>query len=290
MINGDYNFRGWRDVNTSEAASVSETLAYLIKRGAELDLNMAIYLGDIDLVRTMLIRDPDAANTMSEYVTYYCGSGSPLKNAAARGHLEIVKLLLEHGANPNQVEPGIAPHGQALYEAVANGHHDIAQLLLERRAYPSPEVESSADALCRAVMNNDQKMIEILCSFGSASKVHLLAYYGDIKTAAAVFAVKPELANDPEALANAAGEGQEAFVRLMLRHYPDLPKRVIFPGWSVGGKTESINKLLFDHGLDPANAIGLRSRRYTIWRPKAISTRRANSYHGELMFMPSMMI
>ena len=45
----------------------------------------------------------------------------------------------------------------------------------------------------------------------------LLAHYGDIKTAAAIFAANPALADDPEALANAAGNGHESFVRLMLR-------------------------------------------------------------------------
>src|SRR4029078_115318 len=58
------------------------------------------------------------------------------------------------------------------------------------------------------------------------------------------------LANDPEALANAAGEGQEAFMRLMLRYQPDLPRRVNFPSWSVGAKTRELNELLFAHGMD----------------------------------------
>src|SRR5207249_3746704 len=149
-------------------------------------------------------------NRVSEYVTYYLGSGAPLKNAAARGHIDIVKLLLERGADPNLPEEHIAPHGHALYSAVANGHYEIAKLLLGAGAYPSPEVESSADALSRAISNANQPMIELLCSYGAARAVHLLAYHGDVQTAAAVFAANPALANDPEALSNAAGEGNEA--------------------------------------------------------------------------------
>jgi ankyrin repeat protein len=95
-------------------------------------------------------------------------------------------------------------------------------------------------------------MIDLLCSHGAARAVHLLAYHGDVETAAAVFAANPKLADDPDALANAAGEGQEAFVRLLLRYQPDLPKRIAFPGWSVGAKTRELNELLFEHGLNPS--------------------------------------
>ena len=109
-----------------------------------------------------------------------------------------MKLLLERGADPNLPEEGIAPHGHALYSAVSNGHYEIAKLLLEHGAYPNPEVESSADALSIALMNSNEKMVELLCSYGAARAVHLLAYYGDVQTAAAVFAANPALADDPE--------------------------------------------------------------------------------------------
>jgi ankyrin repeat protein len=101
-------------------------------------------------------------------------------------------------------------------------------------------------------MNDDQPMIELLCTYGAARAVHLLGYYGDVKTAAAMFKANPSLANDPEALANAASEGQEAFVRLMLRYEPALPKRLNFPGWAVGAKTPELNELLFEHGINPS--------------------------------------
>ena len=83
------------------------------------------------------------------------------------GHIEIVKLLLEHGADPNLPEEGIAPRGHALYSAVANGHFDIAKLLLEHGAHPNAEVESSADTVSRAIMNGDKRMIELLSSYGA---------------------------------------------------------------------------------------------------------------------------
>jgi ankyrin repeat protein len=252
LTNGDYHFRGWRDVPQDWPTTPAQVLEHLRARGAYCDICTACHIGDLDRVRELLDADPSLANRVSEYAGYYLGSGAPLKNAAARGHIEIVRLLLARGADPNLPEEGIAPNGHALYSAVANKHYDIAKLLLEHGAYPNPEVESSADALSRAISNADQPMIDLLCSYGAARGVHLLAYDGDLQTAAAVFAANPALADDPDALANAAGEGHEAFVRLMLRYHPDLPQRIAFPGWSVGAKTPELNELLFQHGLDPS--------------------------------------
>src|SRR5262249_52585401 len=216
LTNGDYHYRGWRDVPEEVAATPAEMLAHLRARGAYCRVCTAASIDDLDRVRELLDQDPSLANRVSEYVTYYLGSGAPLKNAAARGHIEIVKLLLERGADPNLPEEGIAPRGHALYSAVYNGHYDVARLLLEHGAYPNPEVESSADALSIAITRSDQRMVDLLCSYGAARAVHLLAHYGDVQTAAAVFAANPALADDTGALGSAAGN--EAFLRLMLRY------------------------------------------------------------------------
>ncbi|MGO9917268.1 MAG: ankyrin repeat domain-containing protein [Isosphaeraceae bacterium] len=256
LTNGDYRFRGWRDVPNDVASSPADVLAHLRARGAYVDICTAASLGDLPRVRELLDHDPSLANRVSEYVTYYLGSGAPLRNAAAQGHLEIVKMLLAHGADPNLPEEGIAPRGHALYSAVANGHLEIARLLLENGAFPSPPVESSADALSRAISQGNQPMIELLCSYGAAREAHLLAYYGDVQTAAAVFAASPGLADDPQALENAAAEGHESFVRLMLRFKPDLARGVAVGVRSRGPdasiKTRALAELLFQHGMDPS--------------------------------------
>lgn len=252
LTNGDYHYRGWRDVPKDWPTSPEEVYRFLVDAGATVDLGMACATGDLNRVRELLDQTPSLVNAVSDYNSYYIGCGSPIKNAAARGHLEIVRELLKRGADPNLPEEGIAPDGHALYSAVANGHYEIVQLLLAHGAHANAEVESSADALSRALMNKDQKMVDLLCEHGASRALHLLAYYNDLQTAAALFAVKPELANDIEALANAAGEGNESFVRLLLKYAPDLPRSVWFHGWSVGAKTHELNELLFQHGLNPS--------------------------------------
>ena len=246
LANGDYLFRGWRDVPADAKATPREVIAHLRKRGAACDICTASYIGDIAQVTKLLAEDPTLANRPSPYITYYPCSGNPLRNAAGAGHLEIVQLLLAHGADPNLRVEGIAPLGQALHEAVCNRHHAIVELLLAHGAHPNVPVESSADTLSAAIRNNDPEMVTLLASRGAARSLEILAYYGDIVPAAAMLAANPKLANDPGALRCAAEEGQEPMVRLLLHHRPQLAKQV-----GVGGKTPAITELLFAHGMNP---------------------------------------
>lgn len=62
-----------------------------------------------------------------------------LHAAAQRGHTEIVRLLLQHGADPNAREPG--DHTYPLHWAVAHGHVDIVRALLNAGA----EVHGAGD-------------------------------------------------------------------------------------------------------------------------------------------------
>lgn len=253
LTNGDYMYRGWRDVPKDVTTTPADVLAHLKVRGANVDICTAAHTGDIERVRELLDHDPSLANRNSDYVTYYLGSGPPLKNAAATGQLEICRLLLERGADPNLREEGIAPHGHALHSAVVNKHKEVVEMLLEHGAYPSVEIESSADTLSMAISQGDQEMVDLLCSWGAARPVHLLAHYGDIHTAAAVFKANPALANDPGALGSASGNSSDGFIRLMLRYAPDLPKRT-----ATGCATRAMTELLFAHGMNPNHCNWLR--------------------------------
>src|SRR5262245_19558047 len=81
----------------------------------------------------------------------------------------------------------------------------------------------------------------------------VLASFGDTSTAEPLFAADPALADDHDALAQAAGHGHEPFVRLLLRHHPDLAARV-----TVAHPRE-MAELLFQHGMDPNRPDWLRS-------------------------------
>ncbi len=266
LTNGDYHYRGWRDVPRDVSTRPDDVYRHLVKRGAYVDIGMAAAKGDVDRVRALLAEDPSLANRVADYGSGYVGGGAPLKNAAVGGHMGIVKLLLDHGADPNLPEEQVAPHGHALYAAVGGGHYDIAKLLLERGAYPNPEVESSADAVWIAIRDGDERALRLLASYGAVWEIPIddgrlnyeqavatgvglsvvvLAHFGDVARAAPLFDANPALADNPEALEKAASRGHEEFVRLMLRHQPALAKRVRV------ASPRAMAELLFAHGMDP---------------------------------------
>jgi ankyrin repeat protein len=141
-------------------SSIGTLMQELLGPRSTADIWAAAFVGNIGRVRELLDSDPSLVNRNSED-----RFGTPLVHAAGRGHLEIVRLLLERGADPNSPEEGNAPHGRALYSAVYFGHFEVAELLLEHGANPNQEVESSADAPSIAIMNSDERMIRLLASY-----------------------------------------------------------------------------------------------------------------------------
>jgi ankyrin repeat protein len=57
--------------------------------------------------------------------------GNPLQAAASQGHAEIVRLLLEQGADANTLS---GEHDSPLQVATSEGHAEIVRLLLDAGA------------------------------------------------------------------------------------------------------------------------------------------------------------
>lgn len=161
LSNGDYHYRGWRDVADEALTSHQVLIGYLIARGADYNIAVAAKVGDTERVRRLLTEDPGLANAVPPYSTYY--TGVPLRNACALGDVVTVRVLLEHGADPNTPEPGIAPRGGALHAAASAGNLEIAKMLLEHGADPNSEIESSGNCMHIA---RDTRMRKLLASYG----------------------------------------------------------------------------------------------------------------------------
>jgi ankyrin repeat protein len=275
LTNGDYFYRGWRDVPGNWPVTREQVMAHLKARGAFIDLPTACHTGDIERVRELLRQNPSLANKVGEYEGYYLGAGAPLSNAAAVGRLDIVQLLLDHGADPNLPEEQVAPKGKALYSAVSNGHYEIAKLLLERGAFPNPPVESSGDALWWSRERRpDKRMEQLLLSYGAEptkghtgeewptralnwlriSPLHEAARKGDVREAKKLLEAGADLAARDEhlrstPLAWAAKFGQLDMVKFLLgrgapKSLPDDPDWATPLAWATRRGHGEIAKLL----------------------------------------------
>lgn len=96
----------------------------LVRHGARVDsLAVAAGLGRADAVRRRL---PDAGDEDRHRA---------LALAAQLGHVEVLRALLDAGEDPNRYNPErLHAHATPLHQAVAGGHLEVVRLLVERGA------------------------------------------------------------------------------------------------------------------------------------------------------------
>jgi ankyrin repeat protein len=141
-VNGatDYWYRATRGRSHPSLRNASVLVGSLLAKGANYTISVAAAVGDQERVEELLRRGAGLAGRLDS------ARVNPLSYAAREGHLHIVRLLLEHGAEPNTPEEA-APDGRALFEACCGNHLDVARLLLEHGANPNASVDSSGCCL-----------------------------------------------------------------------------------------------------------------------------------------------
>lgn len=163
-----------------------EILELLLKSGAEYRMLIAATLGDESRVRELLRSDPALANAADP-----CWR-RPLSAAASKGHTGIVRILLEHGADPNAKE-AICQGGLALHVAARRGFIEIVQLLLDKGAVPEHWVDSSGDSVFAA--QEHPKILHLLYSYGGTMELQVYAAAHRIDVIAEVLKLAPSKAN-----------------------------------------------------------------------------------------------
>ena len=113
----------------------------LISRGATYDLTVASALNDLVAVRSMLDTDP------SRITEQRPDDRRPLHAAAEFGRLDIVRLLLERGADPTWPDADSSERGAALHAAARRGDREMVELLLKHNADPNGFVNASGNAV-----------------------------------------------------------------------------------------------------------------------------------------------
>lgn len=244
LTNGDYFYRNWyRDLPPTGLQKHELVVGYLLARGAYCDISVAAKMGYYDRVKELLQQDPGSANRLPAHDGYY--SGLPLRNAAGAGHVEVVKLLLAHGANPNQPEPGIAPDGAALHNAIGGKHWAIVKLLLEHGADPNGHVESSGNCIWRARhAGAPQEVIDLIASYGGAPSLELVCYDRNVPLMATLLRFNPSMEITEDDLGYALGHRQ--FIELILRYQPGVLKDI---AWNGDAEPEQV-RWLITNGLD----------------------------------------
>jgi ankyrin repeat protein len=109
---------------TALAFGYMEAAEALVRRGAKVDsLPAAAALGRLEEARRLLpVADAESRHRA-------------LALSAQHGRLEIVRLLLDAGEDPNRLNPeGLHAHSTPLHQAVCYGRKDVVEFLVERGA------------------------------------------------------------------------------------------------------------------------------------------------------------
>jgi len=93
----------------------------------------------------------------------------PVAGAARAGDLAGMRALLDHGADPNEID-GRATRWPPLMHALHKGQLDAARLLLEHGADPDGAAPSGYSALMMAIVQDEPDAIGLLMTAGADAR------------------------------------------------------------------------------------------------------------------------
>lgn len=126
----------------------------------EIDIFEAAALGRVDRIREWLKREPSLASA-------YSPDGFPLVGLAAFfGHLEAVRTLIAAGANIHAAATN-AFKVQAIHAAVASRNLDIVRAVLEAGADPNAAQQQGFRPIHEAGSNANRELAELLMRYGA---------------------------------------------------------------------------------------------------------------------------
>ena len=134
----------WTDQYWTLAEGGVPLLRILLHAGTTDSPTLAAARGDPDTLRAFVMANREAVDAPEAL------GKRPLSAAIERGHRNIVRYLLDQGADPSLAEGRTCPHGSALMTASVNDDTEVARWLLEAGADPNGEIDSSGTPAIRA--------------------------------------------------------------------------------------------------------------------------------------------
>ncbi|KAM0276585.1 hypothetical protein ACHAQH_006590 [Verticillium albo-atrum] len=130
-------------------------------------LSVAVESGKLELVRLLL---DHGANIEAVFKGAEDGDSmdTALTLAARDGSTEIVELLLQRGANPNHYEGDLDP---PIYLASWRGHVEVVNMLLEKGADPNAQLDGQDWTAVHAAYDNPEAMRLLLAKGGDPDRV-----------------------------------------------------------------------------------------------------------------------
>ena len=216
----------------------------LIDRSATYDLTVAAALNDLAAVRSMLDTAP------SRIAEQRPDDRRPLYAAADFGRLDVVRLLLERGADPTWPDAEDSERGAALHAAAGRGDREMVELLLKHHADPNGFVNASGNAVYAAKTPEIRKLLE---AHGGFLDPYDLVWKGEDEEVIRIVTERPETA-----LAGCGG----VFTAVVTCGRRKLMRRLLDAGFKVppqaGGchsylleRPDMLRELLTRGGLDP---------------------------------------
>lgn len=154
----------------------------MLERGAKMTIRAAVALADAPRIRELVRQNPSLLREIDS-------CGGLLSIAVNHGHNEIVRLLLDLGADVderimlNELEEPTPSWGMPLWYAALEGRREIAELLLDRGADPNANVYASGWPLRNAWSHKDDSVKRLLLARGAKVQPYMVAETHDIAEA-----------------------------------------------------------------------------------------------------------